>query len=184
MQIDVDYYSIPAQRNTDPHEVGQHQEKVEADKPVIRIFGVNAQGNSVCAHVHNFTSYFYIHIIEANVTLTAEQIEAFKIQLNRIVNCANAVLEIEIVEKYPILNYQKEKMQFLKVYCSHPSFVARLRSSLEKGLNIAGKDCLSHVTYESNIPYALRFMVDNEFGGMSWLRVNEGKYVLRHESIK
>ena len=50
-------------------------EKEDVGKPVIRLFGVNAQGNSVCAHVHNFTAYFYIHVVESNVNLTSEVIE-------------------------------------------------------------------------------------------------------------
>ena len=58
-------------------------EKEDTGKPVIRLFGVNSQGNSVCAHVHNFTAYFYIHIIEKDVTITAEDIENFRLSLNR-----------------------------------------------------------------------------------------------------
>lgn len=58
-------------------------EKEDTGKPVIRLFGVNAQGNSICAHVHNFTAYFYIHIIEAGIDLNSEQIEQFRINLNQ-----------------------------------------------------------------------------------------------------
>ena len=49
----------------------------------------------------------------------------------------------------------------------------RLRVEIEKGMRIAGKDVLSTVTYESAMPYALRFMIDNEFGGMSWVRIGK-----------
>ena len=35
------------------------------------------------------------------------------------------------------------------------------------------------MTYESNLPYALRFMIDNEFGGMSWVKIQASKYRLR-----
>jgi DNA polymerase delta subunit 1 len=41
-----------------------------------------------------------------------------------------------------------------------------------------------NVTYESNLPYALRFMIDNEIVGMSWIRVRAGKYRLRERSEK
>ena len=58
-------------------------EKEDMGKPVIRLFGVNANGNSVCAHVHNFTAYFYVHVVEQNATITTEEIEQFRIQLNR-----------------------------------------------------------------------------------------------------
>jgi DNA polymerase elongation subunit (family B) len=48
------------------------------EKPVIRMFGVTADGNSVTAHVHNFTSYFYAHVEAKNVTPTARDLELFK----------------------------------------------------------------------------------------------------------
>jgi len=32
------------------------------EKPVIRLFGVNATGHSVAAYIHNFTAYFYIQV--------------------------------------------------------------------------------------------------------------------------
>ena len=94
---------------------------------MIRLFGVNAAGNSVCAHIHNFTAYFYIHVIEKNVTITSDDIERFRIYLNRQMHARDAVLEIEMVEKYPMMHYQREKQPFLKVYCSHPKFVSQLR---------------------------------------------------------
>ena len=103
-------------------------EKEPTGKPVIRLFGVNANGNSVCAHVHNFTAYFYVHIIENAVTLSSDEIEEFRIKLNRSISEPDAVLEIEVVEKYPIMNYQADKQKFLKLYCANPMFVARLRA--------------------------------------------------------
>ena len=151
---------------------------------MIRLFGVNAQGNSVCAHVHNFTAYFYVHIVESNLTLTAQEIEQFRIDLNKQMHARDAVLEIELVEKYPIMHYQGELQKFLKVYCSHPQFVSRLRSIIEKGQRVGSHDCLSSVTYESNMPFALRFMIDNEFGGMSWVRIGAGNWTIRHPSLK
>ena len=80
-------------------------EKEDMGPPVIRLFGVNAAGNSVCAHVHNFTAYFYIHIIEEIPPLTDEQIENFRMSLNSSVHARDAVREIEQVEKYPIMYY-------------------------------------------------------------------------------
>jgi DNA polymerase elongation subunit (family B) len=48
------------------------------EKPVIRMFGVTADGNSVAAHVHNFTAYFYAHVEAKNVNPTARDLELFK----------------------------------------------------------------------------------------------------------
>lgn len=63
---------------------------------------------------------------------------------------------------------------------SHPRYVTQLRAAIEKGFPLAGKDCISEVTYESNMPYALRFMIDNEIGGMTWIKIEKKNWALRH----
>ena len=80
-------------------------EREDTGKPVVRLFGVNAAGNSVAAHVHNFTAYFYIHIIENNVTLNPEDIEKFRLKLNRECQARDACVQIDIVDKYPVMYY-------------------------------------------------------------------------------
>ena len=50
---------------------------------------------------------------------------------------------------------------------------------VEKGIYVGNKECLSGVTYETNMPYALRFMIDNELGGMSWVRIEAGNWKIR-----
>lgn len=47
------------------------------EKPIIRLFGVTAQGNSVAAYVHNFTAYFYAQVLD-NCTFNQPEIEKFK----------------------------------------------------------------------------------------------------------
>lgn len=51
MQIDCDYTIEKAQRNGNEEEV-----------PVIRFYGVNAEGNSIAAFIYNFQPYFYAEI--------------------------------------------------------------------------------------------------------------------------
>lgn len=46
------------------------------------------------------------------------------------------------------------------------------------------KNCFYNTTYESNMPYALRFMIDNAMGGMSWLRIPKGTYHIRSNQDK
>jgi len=43
---------------------------------------------------------------------------------------------------------------------------------------------LSEVTYESNMPYALRFMIDSEIGGMTWIKIEKGKWQIRPDNKK
>lgn len=72
MQVDCDYYSKAVnggiESNADDCKfVGSFFIAIEIDfrteeKAVIRLFGVNASGNSVAAYIHNFTAYFYIQV--------------------------------------------------------------------------------------------------------------------------
>lgn len=54
----------------------------------------------------------------------------------------------------------------------------------ENGIEYKGSDCFYNVTYESNMPYALRFMIDNKMGGMSWLRLQKDTYQVRDKMDK
>ena len=39
-------------------------------------------------------------------------------------------------------------------------------------------------TYESNLPHALRFMIDNGIVGMSWIELKKGTYSMRPTEYK
>lgn len=56
--------------------------------------------------------------------------------------------------------------------------VAPLRTLFERELRVLNV-ILPRQTYESNIPYALRFMVDKGLGGMSWFKIKAGDYTVR-----
>jgi DNA polymerase delta subunit 1 len=51
------------------------------------------------------------------------------------------------------------------------------------GLNIAGIGEKVFQTFESNILFPLRFMIDVKMQGMSWLEISAGKYVNAAEKI-
>lgn len=90
------------------------------------------------------------------------------------------VRSIELVLKSSVMHYQSKQGTFMKIYTTLPKYVSQLRTLFENGGYTYKKHPLFyHVTYESNLPYALRFMIDNEIVGMSWIRVNAGKYTVR-----
>jgi DNA polymerase family B, exonuclease domain len=47
---------------------------------------------------------------------------------------------------------------------------------LERGITIDGLGSKSFITYESNILFALRFMIDCNIVGGNWIEVPSGKY--------
>ncbi len=50
MNTDIDYYTAKAPG---------YMDMGDQETTILRIFGVNEQGNSVMAHVYNFRPYFY-----------------------------------------------------------------------------------------------------------------------------
>ena len=50
----------------------------------IRIFGINAKGNSICCNVHNFIPYFYIELPRSLQTITPPEVDEIKDIINKI----------------------------------------------------------------------------------------------------
>lgn len=44
--------------------------------PIMRMFGVNKEGNSVCCHVHGFSPYFYVNLPDS---FKESELGAFKV---------------------------------------------------------------------------------------------------------
>lgn len=69
---------------------------------------------------------------------------------------------------------------FLKVALATPNLVAPARGIMESGLSLGsdGAGSRAFLTYESNVLYALRFMVDKGVVGGCWVTLPKGKYAL------
>ena len=92
------------------------------------------------------------------------------------------VKDIEIVEKINIYNYNANKEEYLKIILYDPKNVSFLRDTFEKGYSI-GDFKFDPQTFESKINFPLRFMVDRNVVGMSWVKVESGKYKLNKKPI-
>ncbi len=100
------------------------------EAPVIRMFGITANSNSVAMHVHNFTPYFYVKLSQQAPLLGPDDLLAIRDQLNKWIQgsqeAANStpVKAVEIIrDKASVMNYQKDKATFLKIYTGLPKYV-------------------------------------------------------------
>ena len=66
-----------------------------------------------------------------------------------------------------------KKEKFIKIQTTSQDFIPTLKKLFQSGTFIDGI-VLPKQTYESNIPYILRFMIDKNIGGTGWLKVNAG----------
>jgi len=184
-QVDLDYVQVPF----DSHIHEALGTGAQGDRPMIRIFGVTDQGNSVCAFVHGFEPYFYA---KAPQGFTDHDIVQFTQALNAAVNNVTRqhaplyIRSVKIEQKQTIMHYQEKKsVPFLRITTVLPSMVPTARGVLQSGLNWSGhgQDVFA-TTYESNILYTLRFMVDNDIAGGQWLELKAPDYTARPSSSR
>jgi len=135
--------------------------------PQFHMFGVTQEGHSVLAHVTGFWPYFFIAVPRG---FQNEDIEPFKEDLNALVN---AVKSIELVPKRSLWGYRGDDLaMFMKITATEPRSVPRVRGIFERGeTNFRGLFSGPVLTFESNIPFILRFMIDTNVVGMNWIEI-------------
>ncbi|KAK3552421.1 hypothetical protein QTP86_011655 [Hemibagrus guttatus] len=179
-QIDLDYYLGSAVAGMP----GQVQGKV----PVVRMFGVTDNGNSVCCHIHGFAPYFYV---PAPAGFTNSHLAEFQKELNSAVlkdmrsnkdNISITVLAVDITRKENMYGYHGKRPQdFLRITMAVPRLIAPAKRILEQGFKFAHFSIQGYPAYEANIDFEIRFMVDSNVVGCCWIELPKGKYKLREE---
>ncbi|KAM4651111.1 DNA polymerase delta catalytic subunit [Discoglossus pictus] len=174
------------------HYVGKHIPGMlgatQGPVPIIRVFGITAEGNSVCCHIHGFAPYFYV---PSPQVFKQEHLGDFKKELNSAVikdmrsnkdNISQAVLAVNICMKENMYGYHgKRIMPFLKITMALPRLIAPAKRLLEQGLRCGNLPTHCYQAYEANIDFEIRFMVDNDIVGCNWIELPPGKYRLRQE---
>ncbi|XP_048442279.1 DNA polymerase delta catalytic subunit isoform X2 [Pyrus x bretschneideri] len=172
-QLEIDYVIGESHRELLPNWSGS--------AAIIRIFGVTKEGHSVCCHVHGFEPYFYINGFPGmgpdDISRFHQILEGRMGEVNRNSKVPKFIRRIEMVQKRSIMYYQQQDSEpFLKIVVALPTMVASCRGILEKGIQIDGLGMKKFMTYDSNVLFALRFMIDCNIVGGNWIEVPAGKY--------
>ena len=148
-------------------EWGMSQDK----RPVIRMYGITEKGNSVLCHVHGFLPYAYVQI-PANHKFEEVDLSDFKknlIEFSKI--DAEIIYKCEIVRRRSIYGYHEDEEDFIKVTLTDPRELSKL--NVDDGLEL----------FESNMDFTLRFMIDANIEGMSWVELPVDSYYIQpHDS--
>ncbi|KAJ9122530.1 DNA-directed DNA polymerase delta [Naganishia vaughanmartiniae] len=151
----------------------------------LRLFGVTQRGNSVLTHVHGFRPYFYVAAPQGFIS---NNLQSFKDKLNSSITTgmSAAVLHTALVKKKNLWGYRgDEDVVFIKITCPDQKAIPKVKGAFERGQvdwgGFAGKEIL---TFESNIQYTLRFMVDTRIVGMNWIEIAAGDYEIRKPNTK
>jgi DNA polymerase delta subunit 1 len=92
------------------------------------------------------------------------------------------VLAVTLVDAQSILGFSEQTSKFLKIILALPAHVATLRNKLEgAALNLPNYGQRSYQTFEADMPFTLRFMIDRKIVGASWVELPPGTYSVRPE---
>ncbi len=116
-------------------------------KPLIRLFGRDESGNSVCCSVPGFEPYFY-------AKAEPEMGEILKAQFKEI-------KRIEVVARFEPIGYFKKPVGMLRIILYDPKDVPVIRDEVKM---------MTEEIYESDILFRNRYLIDNGLGGMGWAK--------------
>ena len=97
----------------------------------------------------------------------------------------NYILACEIVYGQSIMGFSgTDKIPMIKISMAAPMLVPSARKLLENGFVLWNEACLNMLTYESNIQFVLRYMIDADIVGGSWVKCPSDAYSLVPEDQK
>jgi len=161
--------------------------------PIIRAYGVSDAGNSVTVFIHGFTPYGYF-ALPPNATFENNEENLTNIRL-LINNRLEAVARGAKLDEYcravsfdtsrkSIMGYESPHTQFLKVHVAMPTLIPALKRIMEEGIDLPGvtledEGNSSNSPFECNVPFVLRYMVDQDIDGAGWLTLPAKTYQVR-----
>lgn len=106
--------------------------------------------------------------------------KAINISLGQTNSTTQHVFKVSLVKGIPYYGYHKSAHQFFKVYLYNPHFIKRVANLFQNSL-ILSKMLQPH---DSHIPYMLKFFIDYNLYGMSWLHVGKQNVTFRSEESR
>jgi hypothetical protein len=191
-QMDTDYYSgYPSAgiRGLLASTLSGYSYKTYGGRvPIMRLFGVTEEGHSVLAHVHGYEPYFYVRAppgfvdeckgfasaLEAalQVSVPAPKTSQEKTAGATTTTTTTYVRYVELCSRQTIWQFQAGELdKFLRVVLVSPQHITAARNVLESGINVPGGvvGACTFLTYESNVSFVMRYMVDAGIVGASWV---------------
>jgi DNA polymerase delta subunit 1 len=182
----------PLERN--PNELVEDRSRVLGSStgqvPIIRAYGVTGDGNSVAVFIHGFTPYCYF-ALPAGATFdnTEDNLAKIRASLNNRLegSSRNGKLieycrSVSYVTSYKsIMGYDSPHTHFFKVRVAMPTLVPTLKRIMEEGIELAGVESNENYYsgFECNVPFVLRYMIDQDIQGAGWLTLPQKAYQVR-----
>jgi DNA polymerase delta subunit 1 len=187
----------PLERN--PSELVKDRSRVMGSStgqvPIIRAYGVTGDGNSVAVFIHGFTPYCYF-ALPAGATFinTEDNLAKIRASLNNRLEGASRNGKLSeycravsyVTSHKSIMGYDSPHTHFFKVRVAMPTLVPTLKRVMEDGIELAGvhSDENYYCGFECNVPFVLRYMIDQDIQGAGWLTLPQKTYQVRDADKK
>lgn len=158
--------------------------------PILRMFGVNDAGNSVCAHIHGFTAYFYVSppngMTDEDVPAFQSALEAQLVAGRMKARVDKAVLAAQLVpDRQSLMGYHGGRRQsMVQIYVASPQLVSAAKGVLERGFAFGRFGSKSYLAFEASLPFVMRYLIDSGMQGCAWAEFPGGTYAVRPPSTR
>lgn len=126
-------------------------------RPVIRLYGRDSAGQSVCCFVPGFEPYFYLKPGSPEKAGELAKVIGEKFR--------EFVTDVQEVRRFEPLGYFRSPAAMLRIVLNDPKGVPAIRDDVRALSDVAGM-------YETDILFRNRYLIDSGLGGMSWVETD------------
>ena len=155
--------------------ISWHAEDVN-DVYIIKVFGVDDTGNSVCLSIPDFKPYFYIKVPDFWNKIHAAHLLS---QLESIAS-DSSIIQIKLLRRKDFWGFTNNTLfNFARLDFGNYESFKRIRSILEKGRSmfICGKEYSRFKVYEANIDPFIRLIHIKDIKPSGWISVPQDKVI-------
>lgn len=183
----------PLERN--PNELVKDRTRIlgstTGQVPIVRAYGVTGDGNSVAVFIHGFTPYCYFALPPgATFDNTENNLAKIRASLNnRLEGASNRNGKLMeycrsvsyVTSHKSMMGYDSPHTHFFKIRVAMPTLVPTLKRVMEEGMDLAGVNSETNYysAFECNVPFVLRYMIDQDIQGAGWLTLPQKTYQVR-----
>jgi DNA polymerase elongation subunit (family B) len=145
----------------------------------ISIIAVDDLQRVYQVRVVNFKFFFYVEAPTYSEGELPNELQSLKKHLNSNFG-QRLVSKIELLQKESFMNFKgkgKGTTNFLKIHLSDFRLKSQIRKYFEKGFTVNRYEYHSP-GYESSVSYLVRFLIEKDVSGMSWIKLPAKKYKL------
>lgn len=157
--------------------------KDSSSAAVVRIYGVTESGSSVLVRVHGFRPFFFINcpvnFDPVDLPTLKGCLEKRARELTSVHKCQGPVVrDLEVFEGRSLLYFvpNDPAVQYLKITVALPTHIRQLAQLLERGdVDFGRYERARYLTFEASVDFLLRFMIETNMYGCSWIELPSDK---------